>query len=305
MKLNRFIAAAGTLALAASLAGGLAAQASASVVPGTIHGVITGLHTLRLDPGFAALPKEVIRPQLPGYSSTVTVTSVSGQTVTVNGTFLPLNTKGADVTFATVSAPIPAPMTIAITGITSSKATATTDYVAVTTTPANGIPLVIFVDGIQVASPVTVAPGSTHSFVVKLVDPGNIVVAASAPVTASAKVFAPPKPAACAADFGNTTINSDGSFSWLIQVLNEGTPVITLPAGWVLTWTFVDNEQITSATQPFAQAGANASITGTDALSGSTSVWITGTTPFRGSYGQPTSWGTGVTFTLNGVTCAN
>jgi hypothetical protein len=106
---KRILATAGTLALATGLlAGGLASAAQASTMP-VIYGVITGPHSITLDPGFAALRGEVIRPETPGYGPDVTVTSVSGRVVTTSGTFLPLNTKGAQTAFATVSgAPAPA-----------------------------------------------------------------------------------------------------------------------------------------------------------------------------------------------------
>jgi hypothetical protein len=248
--MNKITTAGLALALAAGLIGGLAtsASASAATAPGTIHGTITGLHSIRLDPGFAALKGEVIKPQLPGYGSTVTVTSVSGPAVALNGTFLPLNTKGADVAFSTISG-APAPMTIAITGITSSKATATTDYVAITTTPANGIPLVIFVDGVQVASPVTVAPGSTHSFVVKLVDPGNVIVATSNQVTATAKVFTPPQ-SACFALWDPL------NFSGVVAIKLSTALGTTIPGGWVLSFDFNGTEQIiNSYGLPYTQTG--------------------------------------------------
>lgn len=105
---KRILATAGTLALAAGLLG-LASAAQASTVPPVIYGVITGPHSITLHAGFAALQGEVIRPETPGYGPNVTVTSVSGQVVTTSGTFLPLNTKGAETPFATISgAPAPA-----------------------------------------------------------------------------------------------------------------------------------------------------------------------------------------------------
>jgi hypothetical protein len=159
---------------------------------------------------------------LPGYSSTITVTSVTGHAVTTSGTYLPLNTKGADVTFATVSG-APAPTTIAITGVSSSqKDTSTSDYMNIAasltlaghgTSDMSGVLLETFTDGVPVASnglpgtepagvavtpaasPAVVAAGSTHAYTIKLVDPGSIVVAASPPVTATAKVFTPLAPA--------------------------------------------------------------------------------------------------------------
>lgn len=109
MSAKRILATAGTLALTTGLlAGGLASAAQASTMP-VIYGVITGPHSITLDPGFVALRGEVIRPETPGYGPNVTVTSVSGRVVTTSGTFLPLSTKGAQTAFATVSgAPAPA-----------------------------------------------------------------------------------------------------------------------------------------------------------------------------------------------------
>lgn len=188
--MNRIIAGLGAITLVAGLAGGLAGSASASTLP--IYGTITGLHSITLDTGFAALRGEIIRP-VAGYSSTVTVTSVSGQNIITNGVFLPTNTHGAEVAFAVVGDPEPAPMTIAITGITSSQVgTSASDDMTITTTPAHGIPLETFMDGVLASSPAVVAGGSTHVYTIELVDPGNIVVATSAPVTATAKFFAPP-----------------------------------------------------------------------------------------------------------------
>jgi hypothetical protein len=105
---KRILVTAGTLAMTAGLLGGLATSAQASIVPPVIYGVITGPHSITLHAGFVALPGEVIRPETPGYGPNVTVTWVSGQVVTTGGTFLPLNTKGAETPFATISgAPAP------------------------------------------------------------------------------------------------------------------------------------------------------------------------------------------------------
>ena len=170
------------------------------------------------------------------------MTSVKGQNVTVNGTYLPLNTKGADEAFSTLSGPIPAAMTITVTGITTSQVgTSANDYVAITTTPANGIPVQTFVDGVLVASPVTVAGGSTHSYVVKLVDPGNIVVATSAPVTATAKVFIPPVVTTAYWMSMSWQLGPPGPWPFTggeADVISFTSSTGTYPSTWTLSFTF-------------------------------------------------------------------
>lgn len=57
MNVKRFYAGLTGLVLAGGFAGGLANSAQASTGP-PIHGVVTRLHSIRLDAGFAALPME-------------------------------------------------------------------------------------------------------------------------------------------------------------------------------------------------------------------------------------------------------
>src|SRR5580693_9122309 len=73
------------------------AEAASALTPTepVVFGVITGLHTFTLDPGQTVLPGEVLRPDAPGYFSSVPVTGVftwhGVTTVTTGATFLPLN----------------------------------------------------------------------------------------------------------------------------------------------------------------------------------------------------------------------
>jgi hypothetical protein len=84
------------------------AEAASALTPTepVVFGVITGLHTFTLDPGQTVLPGEVLRPDTPGYFSSVPVTGVftwhGVTTVTTGATFLPLNRAKEQTAFTVV-----------------------------------------------------------------------------------------------------------------------------------------------------------------------------------------------------------
>jgi hypothetical protein len=63
------------------------------------------LHSITLDAGQHAVVGEMIRPLTKGYGASVPVISVSGRHIITGWAFLPLNTKGAEVTFQVISVP--------------------------------------------------------------------------------------------------------------------------------------------------------------------------------------------------------
>lgn len=107
MRVRRGIIAAGvTIALlGVSVAAAGAASATTPTEP-VVFGVITGLHTFTLDPGETVLLGEILRPDTPGYFSSVPVTGIftvhGVTTVTTGATFLPLNRAKVQTAFTVV-----------------------------------------------------------------------------------------------------------------------------------------------------------------------------------------------------------
>ena len=75
----------------------------------TITGVITGPHTIALDPGQVVVIGEAIQPETFEYNANVAITTITitegGTTITTNRTFLPLENLGKETTFKVISTP--------------------------------------------------------------------------------------------------------------------------------------------------------------------------------------------------------
>jgi hypothetical protein len=114
---RRLAIAAGAIIASLGIPFATAAAASASPAPpptpGAVYGVITGLHTFTLDPGYVVVVGELLRPDTPGYFSDIPVVGVSTSstgvitvtTVTTGYTYLPLNRPNEQTKFFVISIP--------------------------------------------------------------------------------------------------------------------------------------------------------------------------------------------------------